>query len=266
MTIKKLTLLMSTDYAKFELCQFNRNVEKTKALEASMKKHGFIPAYPIHVVRDGNRLMIKGGHHRFEMAQKLGIPFYYIICEDEATIHELEDATTKWNQSDYLESFIKCGVEDYRTVKEFHQSTGIALGMCISMMGGESAGSNNRTPEFKRGEFKITEAGREHCLKVGDVVLFCHQLGIPSKNVYFVSALSRCLFVEQFSVEVFKRRAQANVAMFHTCPNVQQQTELFEAVYNRNATTNSRLPLTFLANQAMARRLPTGKRKGEIAK
>lgn len=254
MSTKKPTLLMSTDYAKFELCQFNRKVEKTKALEASMKKHGFIPAYPIHVVRQGSRLLIKGGHHRFEVAQKLGIPFYYIVSEDEASIHELEDATTRWDQRDYLESFIKCGVEDYKTIKAFHESSGLALGMCISMLGGECATSNNRMPEFKRGTFRITDEGLKHARLVEDIVLFCHGLGIASKNAYFVQALSRCLFVEQFSPEIFKRRAQANVALFHTCPNVRQQTELFESIYNRQAGTSSRLPLTFLTDQAMSAR------------
>lgn len=66
-------LLSTKDYSRFELCQFNRSVAKTKNLRDSMKEHGFIPAYPIHCTLKGGKLQIKAGHHRFEVAQELGL-------------------------------------------------------------------------------------------------------------------------------------------------------------------------------------------------
>jgi hypothetical protein len=248
-------LLSTKDYAGFLLCQFNRNVEKTKYLEQSMKAHGFIPAYPIHATRTADgRLQIKAGHHRFEVAKSLGITIYYVISNDEATIHELEKATTTWKQKDYLTSFAKCGLGDYQIVAEFFERTGISLGHCISMFSGETASSNNKTDAFKNGTFTVTQDGIQHAEEVGEVVSHCGDCGIKSRDSIFVSALSRCLFVKEFSKETFKRRAENNVSMFKPCRSIAEQTELFESVYNRNATIANRLPLAFLTNKVMAGR------------
>lgn len=252
--MKKNHLHSTKDYSKFELCQFNRSVEKTKFLRESMKKHGFIPAYPIHCnASDNGRLAIKAGHHRFEVAQELGIPLFYVVTEDSATIHELEKATTKWSINDYMNSFAKCGVDAYVKVKEYHERTGIPLKQCISMLGGESAGSGNQSTKFKHGEFKL--ADWNHADEVADVVLHCKGLGIRSTDSIFVQTISRCMFVPEFSPEVFKLRAASNVVRFKPCRLVIEQIALFEEIYNMKARNENRLPLTFLANKAMAERV-----------
>lgn len=128
----KPSLQSTQEYGRFELCQFNRNVTKTKNLERSMKRHGFIPAYPIHCDKRSNgSLLIKAGHHRFEVAQRLGIPLYYVVSDDDATIHELETSTNGWTSTDYMESFIKCGKPSYQELKDYHIRTQIPLSVCI---------------------------------------------------------------------------------------------------------------------------------------
>lgn len=260
----KPTLQSTTDYAKFEICQFNRKVEKTKYLKESMKKHGYIPAYPIHCVKLPNgKLQIKGGHHRFEVAQELGIAVFYVVSDDDADIHEIEDATNRWSQKDYLDSFVNCGHSDYIQLREFHERTKLPLGICSSMLTGESASSNNKGRKFRLGEFKITEEGVKHAEMVADVVKFCNEIGIKSFDSTFIQAVSRCLFVPQFSVEIFKKRCEANVSLFEVCRNVIMQTELFEHIYNRGALAANRLPLAFLANQVMALRSVTRNKKND---
>lgn len=255
MSQKAPSLQSTKDYAKFELCQFNRNVEKTSFLKESMKKHGFIPAYPIHCVRSAaGKLQIKAGHHRFEVAQELGLTVYYVVSNDEASIFDLEKSTRRWTQKDYLVSHGKCGMQDYDILQSYHERTGIPLGLCISMFAGQSASSSNHSNAFKFGTFAATKEGIEHAEAVADVVQFCKERGIKSQDKTFISALSRCLFVKEFSPEIFKRRAEANAAMFRACRSVADQTELFELVYNRNATAANRLPLAFLTNQVMKSR------------
>jgi hypothetical protein len=263
MSQKPPSLQSTKDYTKFELCQFNRSVEKTKNLCESMKKHGYIPAYPIHCVKLPNgKLQIKGGHHRFEVAQELGIAVFYVVSSDDATIHEIEDATNPWTQRDYLESFVNCGYPNYVRLKSFHKRTKLPIGVCVSMLSGESASSgNNKGRKFRTGEFVITEDGIKHAEMVADVVAFCGELGIKSLDAIFVQAISRCLFVPQFSVETFKRRCEANVSMFRLCRSVADQTELFEMIYNRQATVANRLPLAFLTNQVMMSRNAVAKHK-----
>lgn len=252
------------DYTKFELCQFNRRVERTKNLKESMRKHGFIAAYPIHCVKSPTgSLQIKDGHHRFEVAQELGLPVYYVVSNDDATLPELVIATEPWRQRNFLQSNVNCGKADYLELQKYQERTGLPLGCCASMLSGEAAGSNNKAKAFRAGEFSISDEGRRHAEAVAGIVIFCRDCGINTINAIFVNALSRCLFVKQFLPETFKKRCEANVAMFKKCRSIVEQTELFELVYNRNATTANRVPLAFLANQAMAQRAiansPTGR-------
>jgi hypothetical protein len=243
---------MSTkDYSRFELCMFNRSVMKKKSLRDSMKDHGFIAAYPIHCEASGSRLSIKAGHHRFEVARELGIAVYYVVSDDTATIHELEKATTRWAISDYLESHIRCGSEDYTKLNEYHIETGIPLGMCISILGGESASSCNQLQSFKDGRFKIR--GQQHADDIKRVVVYCQALGIPI-NQNFVAALSRCLRVVEFSTEVFLTRALSNKGEFKKCRTVIEQMRHFEEIYNHKAHHQNKLSLCFLADQAMRNR------------
>lgn len=254
-------LMTTKDYSRFELCQFNRNVTKTKNLRESMKQYGFIPAYPIHCVAKGSRLLIKAGHHRFEVAQELGIPVFYVVSEDAATIHELEKATTRWSVTDYLESHVRCGSEDYKKLKEYHDETGIPLQMCVSILGGESAGSSNKMQQFKDGAFRIL--GQQHADDIKRIVCHCQSLGI-NVNQNFVNALSRCLRVEEFSIETFLTRATSNKNDFRKCRTVDEQMRHFEDIYNYKAQHQNKLALCFLADQVMKKRMCINNKKAAV--
>lgn len=245
-------LLSTKQYSRFEMCKFNRSVSKKKHLLESMRKHGFIPAYPIHCVPAESKLLqIKAGHHRFECARELGIPVYFVVSSDEATIHELEKSTNHWQVKDYLESHIRCGLEDYKKVRDYHQETGIPLGLCIAMLGGDSAVSNNMIQKFKYGTFTLK--GEDHAKQVKDLVLYCRDFGAHIDQ-YFVCAMSRCLRVADFSIEVFKTRVASNSGLLKKCRNLEQQMQLVEEVYNFKSTAKTRLPLCFLVEQAMKAR------------
>lgn len=260
--------LMSTkDYSKFELCLFNRSVAKKKHLRESMKEHGFIPAYPIHVEAKGSRLLIKAGHHRFEVAQELGIPVFYVVSDDSATIHELEKSTTRWSVNDYLDSYVRCGLEDYAKLQQYYKDTKIPIGMCVSILCGESAASNNQLQAFKDGRFTVRD--QQHADEMKRVVVECQSLGI-SVNQNFVAALSRCLRVEEFSADTFLSRASSNRSDFKKCRTVHEQMRHFEEIYNYKTHHQNKLALCFLADQAMRERSclhkPKSARKKEAAK
>lgn len=260
MSQKAPTLQSTKEYSRFELCQFNRNIQKTKYLKESMQKHGYIAAYPIHCERGvGNRLRIKAGHHRFEVAQELGLAVYFVISEDSAGIAELEWATNKWTIQNYMESYSRCGLPDYVKVAEYVERTQIPISLAISMLGGEAASSNNLLDKFKLGRFVVT--GEEHAALVADIVAFCFERGIKSRDAVFIQSLSRCLFAPEFNPEVFKSRAASNVAMFKPCRSIAEQTLIFESVYNMKARSDNRMPLAFLVSRAMAARNIINKRK-----
>jgi len=254
----KPRLQATVDYEKFELCDFNRDVRKTKRLEASMKRHGYIPSYPLHCLRGSNgKLRIKAGHHRFVVARKLGLPVYYVLGDDTATIHELERATVPWSPADYLESYVRSGDKPaYNAVREYHQRTGIPLGLCVGLLAGETANSGNQLRRFKAGRYELAE-DLSHAERVADLVQHCTNEGVAfAKQTLFVQAVSRCLRAREFDPKVFKTRVSANPGSLTNCRNLDSMMENIEEVYNHKTQARNRIPLKFLVDQTMRARIP----------
>jgi hypothetical protein len=244
----------TSNYSMFKPCLFNRDIRKIRKLQKSMKLHGFIDAYPLHCHKDTDGLLsIKAGHHRFESAKLLRIPVKYVICEDNATIHELESSTNPWNLDDYLTSHVRSGSVGYQKIKEYREKTKIPLTMCISMFSGDSAGSNNKKDAFKDGFLKITPEGEAHAEKVAlisaKVRVFNESVGT---NVYFIKALSRMLFVKQFSVSKFIEKVNSHSFLLQPQANLSGYSQLIESIYNRQ--NKNKVNLTFLADEAMKER------------
>ncbi len=247
------------NYGLFELADFNRDVEKTKRLEVSMKQHGYIPAYPLHIVRNGSRkLLIKAGNHRFVVAQRLGIPVFYIICEDTATIQELEGATIHWTLKSFLQSFSRCGMVDYQVVAEYVERTGIPLVCAMSMLGGHSAGSGNFQRAFKGGTYRITD--KDHAEQVAMIIQRCKDAGFKHATVnLFVAAISRSLRVPSFSAKKFMQRVESHAGLLCRQVHLDAYMDMIESIYNRGS--QSKIPLAFMAKQAAQDRLPAQLKK-----
>lgn len=238
----------TTNYELFDLHEFNRDVKRIKVLEASMRRHGFIPAYPLHVIKNGGgKLKIKAGHHRFSVAKKLGIPVYYVVCDDSASIHELEKATTTWAMADYLASWCRVGIEDYLEVRDYCTRTDIPLNLAASMFYGHQAGSGNYNESFKSGTFKIKD--RSHARAVADIVLHMKHCGVDCYNAnLFVKSISRTLYVPEFDPEVFKLKVKSHTHVITKQANEQEYVNMIETLYNRQ--NKEKIPLAFLADAA----------------
>lgn len=236
-------------YHLFELHELNRDINKTDRLEESMRKHGWIDAYPMHVVRNGSdKMKIKDGHNRFQAAIRLGIPVKYVVCDDSATIWELQRPTCHWTPQHYLQSYVRAGRPAYIAVDRYVNDTGISLGHSISMLAGESAGSNNKMASFKAGTYRLSDP--THANQVKAIVLHMKKCGIKfATNSYFIQALSKVLWIDGFSVSKFKDKISAHAEHFEKQPNVEAYLYLIESIYNRQQRQN-KLPVAFLASEA----------------
>lgn len=247
-----MSISTTTNYEMFQLLDFNRDVTKTRKLELSMKKHGYINAYPLHVVKENGKLKIKGGHHRFSVAVKLGLPVAYVVCSDNASIHELEAATVKWDMDDYLTSFSRLGDADYIAVLKCKQRTGISTGMCVSMLGGEMAMSGNKRELFKSGEFTITDT--THADIVADLVMTLKKAGITwASDRLSVGTLSRIVSAGHADISRLKNKIKSNPSLIQKKVNFNQYMEMWEEVYNRQVH-GKKTPLTFLTNETIKER------------
>lgn len=223
-----------------------------------MRRHGFINAYPMHVMKNGSgKLKVKAGHHRLSAAKDLGIPVYFVVSDDNATIQELENATNPWTMKDYLTSYVRQGRPEYIEVYKYVEETGISLGNAISLIAGEEAMSRNKTEQFRNGNFK--PGNPVHADKVKDIVLFMKSknIGFASHSL-FVGALSKIIFVHEFDPERFKKKVAVHKSIFEKQPDIKSYLDAIEAVYNRQS--KDKLPLAFLAkDRAMLRKNTFGR-------
>lgn len=245
-------LCATRDYGLFEIHTLNRNVENTRGLEQSMRKHGFLPAYPLHVVRAASgKLQIKDGHHRFDVAIRLGLQIYYVVCDDSATLRDINNGVHRWSMRDYFTSFCNAKHADgsnafpeYTKIREYMDATGIGLQASIAMLGGRGAASGVNVSTFESGTFRVIET--EHANVVGDVVLHCVKCGVPfARSMRFVGALSKVIRVPIVDVDRLMRRIQSNPAMMILQPTVNAYIALLESVYNRQS--QEKLAISHLA-------------------
>lgn len=243
-------LLHTSNYAMFVVGSFNRDVKKTGRLMQSMKRHGFIAAYPIHCnVRDDGRLEIKAGHHRFEVAKTLGIPLYYVVTDDAATIPELERATVRWKIEDYVHSHARAGDIDANTIAAFSKETGIAPIAIAAVLAGHVASSHNVTDQIKDGTFTVNPEGRKRMLKIANVVKACAAAGIGfASKRSFVNALSKMSFLIEFDPTVLIHKAEHSPHLFQNCATEEMFLDMIERVHNHARSTKQ--PLAFLAREA----------------
>jgi hypothetical protein len=244
----------TTNYGLFELHQFNRNIGTTQLLEESMKKHGWISAYPMLVTKNGNGLLkIKSGHHRFTAATRIGIPVKYVIVDNNSiTIHELERTTKQWSLHDYLNSYYRVGLNHYGVVKQYIEDTGISIAPAISLCAGESAASNNHRDRFKAGAYKTGDMKRANDIK--SMVVALKRIGFKyAASTPFVWALSRVSWVKEFDPLTFLKKAGSHSQLLEKQKDQQSYLEMIESIYNFSAKLK-RVPLAFLANEAARER------------
>ncbi len=243
------TIRESKNYGLFEMMELNRDVKRTTALEQSMRKYGWLDAYPAHVIQDSRgKLRVKAGHHRCTVAQKLGLAIKYVICADDGvSIHELERATRRWDIQDYLESFCRAGKGDYLTVKRLSSETGISIVLTASMLMGQTASSGNFKDSFYAGRYKVKDT--IHFDAVASIVKAMKDSGVEGWNAnYLVVALSKAMFVKEFDPEVFKRKIAIWPQRLRRQVSVMEYLKNIEAVYNWK--NSEKVNVAFLAEEA----------------
>lgn len=241
--------LQSTkDYSLFRMTPFNRDLGSLKKLIASMRNHGWIDAYPMHVVREDGHLTIKGGHHRFEAAKTLGIPVKYVVCSDEASIFSLEDGSRQWRLADYLAAYVKAGYEEYNYVVEFMEYSGFPMNISIGLLSNQVTGSSNVRAKFIRGDFEVTTI--DFAYEVAIVAMKVKNLNLEfATHSNFVKALAMTMKVPGFDTKAFMKRLESGSEFIGPRTSREGYLEMIEQVYNFRTTVGKRMPVKFLAEQ-----------------
>ena len=156
-------LRVTKDYKMFLECKENRPVDlgKRKDLRCSMQENGYLTAYPLHCVRNGKGLVVRDGQHRLAIAMELGLPVWYVVCNDDAAISQINSTQRPWRLPDYAGSYAAQGKKEYAELLSFAEQHGLPLSTCthiLSNRGGRFS-STDLQRTFKGGGFTITSRG-----------------------------------------------------------------------------------------------------------
>jgi hypothetical protein len=254
-------LRKTKNYDLFESHLNNRPLHSNPKLEASMRRVGFMPSSAIQCTRNGSdRLKVIRGHNRLYFAKKLGLPVYYVIDGSCVDLYEIETPKQTWSVADFVHSHASRGHKGSVAVIEFQKAHGYTLSAASSLLAGESAGSHNMTEALKKGEYEPV-ADQSHSLAVASITDCCREAGIKFATMDpFVAAVSMCVRVPDFDVEVFKDKVRLHPAMMQKRTNRYDYLAEIDALYNYGAKSR-RLSLAFKARElARARARGFGRR------
>jgi len=250
---REAKLQNSSDYRMFMPSEENRDVEKTKLLEESMRRFGFDPAYPIRCVRSKNgKLIIRSGHRRFYVAQMLNLPIYYVVSDNDLSLFDEQRSMDPWNLKAYVTAYSRSGHEDINKLRIYAQKTGIPLAMAASLLGGVIA-SGGATNKVVTGNFRITD--NDTAAEVAKIVAMLEEMGVQfCKHTSFLKALLMMLLTPGFDAEIFIRKARTHIMLFEKCRDVEAYLFLLDTIMNYQTPTKKREAWVHLSKIAAKQR------------
>ena len=239
----------TNDYSQFKFLGDNRVVNtrarQTQALISSMKRHGWIDAFPMLVKKNGSGFYVLDGQHRLEIAKDLNIPVKYVETVDDVDIAQINSASKSWNLDDYVHMYAARGVVDYITLQDFSRRYGIIVSASASILGGASPQA------IRDGKFTVTN--RADAEAFGDFCLKALSVEKTLSHRSAVLALWACWGVKYFQGKAFLRKLKSRAGTMQKLANVESYLELFESVYNHRQ--RHRKPLAFDAKEATKKRM-----------
>uniref|UniRef100_A0A6M3KW12 ParB-like N-terminal domain-containing protein n=1 Tax=viral metagenome TaxID=1070528 RepID=A0A6M3KW12_9ZZZZ len=168
-----------------------------KGLVESMRKHGFLPYYPIVCKRVNWTLQIVDGQHRLAAAQVLGIPVWYVVVResDDFNVAEVNAEQKPWTNRDYAECFAAMdgGNKHYQAVLDFSKTYHVAVSLAAGVLAGVTTFHIVRR-SFKAGTFQI--ASKTFAAEVLTLYL---ELGALESSIKGQRMLTACLAVCKWS-------------------------------------------------------------------
>ncbi len=254
--MSKHVLKTTRDYSQFIVSDTNRSVDSRhiRKLMDSMGEYGWIPAFPMLVHRTGCGMEIIDGQHRFFVAKALGLPVWYVECENGYDVARINRPQCPWKLMDYAENFAKRGVESYAEALEFAEKNGMTIGDAAALLGGTTSYSNIREA-WMSGEYQITD--RNHAERVA--YLYTSLRGISREAVDRAMRLALIAVARVPGIDYRRlvRNAKALPDRLVKYATRDAALDMLEEVYNYRHSGN-KYPLKVAAQNAMIARNAVG--------
>lgn len=225
----KLQQIKSTrNYAQFKLLNANRAVDDAHVdrLIKSMKEN-YLPI-PIYV---NEHLEIIDGQHRYEAIRQLGLELYYIISEgaDISAVQKLNTNSKNWTSSDFLDSYIKLGKQEYINFKKYMDTFGFDITTCAVILMG-NVGNKRLSEILKSGSIKLRDL--EDAYKFGYELKRVKTYYQNYRRRSFVFAIIALLKSDEFIFEDFIHKLSMQGGALKDCTSTSTYIDLIEEIYN----------------------------------
>lgn len=226
----------TTNYNNFALLLGNRPVNKQKVHKLKTEaKSGLnlFPYCPIVVYNDGEKLRIIDGQHRFTASKEMQEPIYYVVCEKLtlAQIARLNSNSTNWNSKNYLDCYLKVGIQDYADIKEVITRYKVAYAIAVDMlMVGNCKSKGNMLGKFKDGTFKSNHY--QKTISLLDEVEEVFGRYEFWNHGYLIEAYRQLLEIGKFDKETLKAKIKQAPNIMERRQSVKEYLFTIERVYN----------------------------------
>ena len=248
------------NYRMFNRDKENRflDVKKHKKLKLSMKRYGFLEAFPIVCYRDKDKKMVvKDGQHRLAFAEELGLDVYYLITNDDFNISIINDTPSLWKPIDHARKYAANGNSVYQEGIEFADKHNIPVGKAFALLAGTTTYNNILKP-FTEGNFKIKD--REWADMVASVYLTLIKMSpMINANCRLLEACMSACRVEEFDPDRLLSGAARCRDKLVNYSTREAYMEMLEFVYNFGR--KQLFPLKIKSQEAMKARISVFEKK-----
>lgn len=231
-----MQILETTDYEKFELLNGNRTINQSKVEKIKSEVTNglnLFPYCPVIVYDDEGKLKIIDGQHRFTASYQLERPIYYVVC-DKLTlpqIAKLNSNSSNWKSKDYLQCYIKVGIEDYEKLRDVLEQYKVAYAVAVDLlMKGDCKSKGNMLTNFKEGTFKCNYY-QETCDLIEEVDEVFGRYEFWNHG-YLIEAYRQLKEAGKFDKEVLKSKIKGAPNILDKRLSVKEYLFNIERVYN----------------------------------
>lgn len=219
------------NYRLFKRSADNRvfDLGKHKRLERSLRKYGFIPAFPIVCSRNGaKQLTVKDGQHRLTIAESLGLPVFWVEDQTDFDIAEINGTAKTWDVKDYAAKYAANGNEHYQEILDFADQHSIPIGIAAGLLAG--TGFTNVRNAYLAGEYKVKD--RSFATSVAGIYVPICTLSSAVKNARFLQACMGVCRVPQFEAKRLLQNTQRCREKLVAYSTADAYLNMLEEIYN----------------------------------
>jgi hypothetical protein len=225
------------NYGMFKTLSGNREVNQ---LHVNRLKESFSKSYLLSPILINESNHIIDGQHRFEAAKALGLPIYYIICNNYGLdeVHILNTNMKNWKKEDYLQAYCDLKKPEYllfrNFMRRFHE---FGLATCEIMLIDRSNGKQGNleglrchVKYFEKGELVIPDY--DNSCEIAEKIMQVKPYYEGFARQVFVRAMCGIFKVANYNHTVFMQRLKSQPRALQHCATVDQYRLLIENIYN----------------------------------